>query len=193
MLILVTGGAASGKSQIAEAICTHFADSAYYVATMKPYGKEAKDRIARHLKLREGKGFITVEQYTGIGDLVDQFQGDMDSLLIECMANLCANELYSPEGAGENTAKSVICDVKKLMRHYTNIVVVTNEVFSDGIQYDGETMRYMKILGEINRELSVIADVVLEAFYGIPLVLKDAHGVNSRISEWIGKKKGKRE
>ena len=62
MLILVTGGAASGKSEHAEKIICARAHSKLYLATMQPFGKSARARIARHRKLREGKGFHTVER-----------------------------------------------------------------------------------------------------------------------------------
>ncbi len=68
MLILVTGGAASGKSAHAERIlCRHSQpDSRLYVATMQPFGKNAEMRIARHRALRRGKGFDTAERYTDL-------------------------------------------------------------------------------------------------------------------------------
>lgn len=62
MLVLVTGGAASGKSEHAEKIICARAHSKLYLATMQPFGKSARARIARHRKLREGKGFYTVER-----------------------------------------------------------------------------------------------------------------------------------
>ena len=62
MLILVTGGAGSGKSLLAERIsmqlkCMPF----WYVATMQVWDQECRDRIDRHRRQRAGKGFQTVE------------------------------------------------------------------------------------------------------------------------------------
>ena len=53
-----------------------------------------------------------------------------------------------------------------------NLVVVTNEVFSDGIQYDPDTMRYLKYLGDINCRMAEMADQVTEVVYGIPVTKK---------------------
>ena len=47
-----------------------------------------------------------------------------------------------------------------------------NEVFSDGIYYDDETMRYIKYLGEINVKLGKEADNVIEVVYSIPVYHK---------------------
>ena len=53
-----------------------------------------------------------------------------------------------------------------------NLCVVTNEVFSDGKQYDADTMRYLSYLGKINCEMAKMADEVYEVVYGIPLQRK---------------------
>ncbi len=62
MLILVTGGAASGKSAYAEALFKRLSGSAprFYVATMRPFGAEAAARIERHRKQRAALGARTL-------------------------------------------------------------------------------------------------------------------------------------
>ena len=56
MLVLVTGGAASGKSELAERIVCELAKGKpmLYVAAMETEGEEAQKRIARHRALRAG-------------------------------------------------------------------------------------------------------------------------------------------
>ena len=66
MMILVTGGASSGKSAYAEQLACSLPGSRYYLAAMKPFGEEGARRIARHRALRAGKGFVTVECYEGL-------------------------------------------------------------------------------------------------------------------------------
>ena len=53
-----------------------------------------------------------------------------------------------------------------------NIVVVTNEISSDGIEYGGDTKIYISLLGRINSALSKRADKVYEIVYGIPIEIK---------------------
>ena len=59
-----------------------------------------------------------------------------------------------------------------MLSHTEHLVIVTNEIFSDGIEYDPETTRYQQYLGEMNCELAKMADVVVEVGYSIPLVKK---------------------
>ena len=70
MILLVTGGSASGKSEYAENRALQLAKAEQkkliYLAAMKPFGEEAAKRIERHRQLRAGKGFETVERYTDI-------------------------------------------------------------------------------------------------------------------------------
>ena len=53
-----------------------------------------------------------------------------------------------------------------------NLIVVTNDVGSGGSAYDESTLRYMRVLGRINRRCAAEADAVAELCAGIPLWLK---------------------
>ena len=67
MLRLIIGGSASGKSEYAERLVCSLSGKRIYVATMEPFGEEGRERIARHRKLREGKGFVTAEVPRDLG------------------------------------------------------------------------------------------------------------------------------
>ena len=72
MIHLITGGSGSGKSEYAEECLLHMnsnnsVDKTFiYLATMRPYGEEARKKIRRHHKLRAGKGFDTLECYDNL-------------------------------------------------------------------------------------------------------------------------------
>ena len=97
MFTLVIGGAASGKSEYAESRVTGLPGRRIYLATMRPWDQECRNRIDRHRRLRLGKGFETLERYT---DLAGAEIPAGANVLLECMSNLTANELYDPEGGG---------------------------------------------------------------------------------------------
>lgn len=174
MLTLVTGGCASGKSEYAERLLVAAGGQPrIYIATMQPFDAECRARIAKHRRMRADRGFLTVERYTGLAGL-SITQGA--SVLLECVSNLVANELYSPQGAVENTVNAVVCGVEQLAQICSHLVVVTNEVFSDGIVYDLQTQHYLRVLGEINCALARCADRVIEVVYTIPVVHKGKEG-----------------
>lgn len=170
MLTVVTGGSGSGKSAYAEdCLVSRKLPGYIYIATMYPFDEESHRRIHRHRKMRAGKGFETIECYTGIGCLeIPRGSG----VLLECMSNLTANEMYQEGGAGEHTVEAVIAGVKKLEAQAGHLIIVTNEIFSDGLPYDPETVRYQEYLGSINQQLGRMASEVVEVVYGIPLFRK---------------------
>ena len=67
MMVLVTGGAASGKSAFAERVALSLPAPHAYVATMRHGDAETEARIDRHRQMRAGKGFETVELEAGAG------------------------------------------------------------------------------------------------------------------------------
>ena len=172
MLVIVTGGSGSGKSVYAEQLITKLADTEkYYLATMKPFGEEGKKRVERHQKQRQGRDFITVEQYTQVGT-ADIPSGN--SVLLECMSNLVANEMFDETDARsvQEICRDIVSDIKQLYAQCEHLVIVTNEVFSDGNRYDKETTVSIECLGMINQRLAQIADCRVEVVYSIPVMIK---------------------
>lgn len=170
MFVTVTGGSGSGKSAFAEDIIVRFGEGRrLYIATMMCYDDESRRRIQRHRKMREGKRFETIECYTHLAD-IDIPQGSI--VLLECMSNLTANEVFSPEGSGIPAEESMKRGLNHLKERAAHVCVVTNEIFSDGITYDDETRQYMEVLGHMNTYLAEISDVCYEVVYGIPLCLQ---------------------
>ena len=234
MLHIVYGGSASGKSSYAESIAMSLQGDGrlLYIATMYPYkwntteiDPEMMQRIERHRAMRADKGFDTVECYRHVEHIVAKRQ---DVLLLECMSNLLANEMYlepdSDDGgrpetmsevekagvdgnvgsdvektgiAGEaevNTetvgtdcnassdmaetmspvSKKIVQALVDLSTRVQDLVIVTNDVFSDGgnLTYDESTREYVKNLAEINCALAREAATVTEIVCGIPVKIK---------------------
>ena len=106
MIILVTGGSGSGKSEFAENCCMKLpAVEKRYSATMQAYDEESRARIRKHQNARSGKGFSTVEQGTHLED-VSLPKGC--TALLECMSNLVANEMFAPEGRSEGCKEVIL-------------------------------------------------------------------------------------
>lgn len=176
MLILVTGGAASGKSAHAERLlCDCAPSSRLYLATMQSLGAAAQARIARHRALRQGKGFETIERPLDLTGLA--LHRRYDGILLEDLGNLLANEMFAPDGAGDAAFGSILAGIEHLQDCCETLVVVTDEIFSDGVDYPSETARYIRDLAALNRALASRADAVYESVCGILLPLKGENGI----------------
>lgn len=177
-MVLVIGGSGSGKSAYAEELACALAGKGhtanYYLATMRVLDEEGKRKAERHRKLRSGKGFLTIEQPVRIADALYQMRDEKRTVLLECLSNLAANEMFEDTGirAKEEVVKNIVEGVEQLKEKTTHLVVVSNNVFEDGVLYDTATMDYIEALGKINRALAARAERVLEIVAGIPVPIK---------------------
>ena len=106
MVTLVIGGGGSGKSAFAEGIAQKYSGATAYIATMEPYGEEGAKRIERHRKMRLGKGFDTIEQYSFINEKTAE---NYENVLLECVSNLVANHIFTEndDNVVENVANGI--------------------------------------------------------------------------------------
>lgn len=186
MMTLVVGGSASGKSTFAESLVLQRGEGPrIYVATLEPLDGECRRRIARHRAMRAGKGFVTIECYGDLGQVhLPEAAGTPGTqcvrpagphcrvILLECMSNVVANELFGTGGSDQAMIRRIgqgVCCLEKQAQH---LVIVTGNVFADGQDYDPETVRYMELLARVNRMLAERADQVTEVVYGIPVSIK---------------------
>ena len=92
--------------------------------------------------------------------------------LLEDLGNLTANELYDPAGAGDAAAEHILQGLDSLAAQCENLIVVSNEVFSGGADYAGDTDRYLLALAQVNNALAARADAVVRVVCGVPVYYK---------------------
>jgi adenosylcobinamide kinase/adenosylcobinamide-phosphate guanylyltransferase len=196
MMVLVVGGSGSGKSSYAEKVTVSLAQESvkeitksentslsdfklniakkYYLATMQVFDDEGRKKVERHRNLRSGKGFFTIEQPTRISGALEKMEDGDRTVLLECISNLTANEMFSEKKTMTEiqVTENVIRDIKMLKEQTNHLVVVSNNIFEDGITYDETTTKYIRAMGKINQKLAALADRVVEVVAGIPVTLK---------------------
>ena len=157
MIALVTGGASSGKSAFAEKLALSLPGPHAYAATMRHGDTETEARILRHREMRAGKGFETVE-------LAGMRPADSSALLpvagtvlLEDLSNLVVND-------SAWLLPAVLAS--------DNVVVVANEIGSDGVRYDAFTCNFIEQLGALACGIAARADLVVEVVAGLPYVVK---------------------
>lgn len=178
MITVVIGGSGSGKSDYAEALLDDFSGQKYYVATMQIYDDEMRRKVERHRVRRRNKGFETIEQHKDIAEVIpvitEADRSGMKAVLIECISNLVANEMFADDVDNKtDTADKILSEIKQVAEVVDELVIVTNNVAEDGIDYDSTTLEYIKTISDVNIGLSQMADKVVEVVVGIPIIVKE--------------------
>lgn len=175
MIVLVCGGAKSGKSDYAQNLAARLCPRRhYYLATMIPADREDHNRIARHLDSRAGLGFETIEQGRNILSCLERAEPEA-SFLLDSTTSLLLNELY-PDPAtwkmDETAPERVAREITRLCRQVRDIVVVSDYIYAEPRRYDPETELYRRGLAHIDRAVARIADTVIEANAGLLTIHK---------------------
>lgn len=89
-------------------------------------------------------------------------------VLLEDLTNLYANEVYGTLGHPHE----IVAPLLELTQQAGALIIVANELYSDGIDYGPETDRFLRDLADLAAALSAAADQVTEVVYGIPVQLK---------------------
>ena len=169
MLILVSGGAGSGKSEFAESLIPASGiPNRVYLATMRVWDAESVRRVERHRAMRAGKGFATLECPENLAGLTLPLGC---AALLEDLSNLTANEFFGEQGR-QGAFDRVLAGVGRAAGQAGLLVVVTNELFSDGMDYDPDTLAYLDVLARLNRAVAARAGGVYEVVCGIPVAWK---------------------
>lgn len=163
--VLVTGGAASGKSAFAESIALERSDVPSYVATARAGDAEMQGRIARHAA-RRGSGWRVVEEP---GDVAGRLPSlGAEAILLDCATIWLANRLAEGLDPARETARLV----DGLAAAACPAVVVSNELGWGIVPADPETRAFRQAHGEMNQALAAAAERVVLVTAGLPLELK---------------------
>lgn len=168
--ILVTGGARSGKSRLAEQLAEACGAPLGYIATATAGDAEMAARISRHQE-RRGDRWQTIEEPLELSRVLAEHDGRHAALLVDCVTLWLTNLLL----CADDPAPAVAA-VKELTRQLpgmqSTVVLVTNEV-GQGIVPENRLARIFRDLsGEANQLLAAAADEVYVTIAGLPLRLK---------------------
>jgi len=168
MRIFISGGCKNGKSthgqQLAKKQCGQ-SDTLYFIATMKPSDDEDIERIARHRYERKDLGFTTVEQPTTIEEILEKCDHNA-SFILDSLTALLANEMFLQEDCFDREACGRVAKgINQVLDTLSNIVIVSDYIYSDANLYDPLTESYRKSLATLDRLVASKCDVVIEIIH----------------------------
>ncbi|MCU6796314.1 bifunctional adenosylcobinamide kinase/adenosylcobinamide-phosphate guanylyltransferase [Paenibacillus sp. WQ 127069] len=186
MLVLVTGGARSGKSSFAEAYTAKLGDRGLYIATAQAYDDEMKERIGLHRQQREETGFewTTLEEPLLLTEALQSFKNknvkketDEAVILVDCLTLWLSNWLlkveHMPDMEQLLRAKldELVAVCQSVASQGKHLILVTNEVGYGLVPEYKLGRQFRDLSGTMNRLLANEADQVFLVTSGIPVEL----------------------
>ena len=172
-LILVLGGARSGKSACAETLARQ-GEQTLFVATAEALDDDMKQRILKHRALRP-PGWVTLEEPLDPVAAIPAALAGQDTLLLDCLTVWVSNLLLAFEGEGDAEAE-ILTRVGALLNLYDRNdmrwILVSNEVGLGVVPATELGRRYRDVLGKVNQLVAARADKVYLMVAGQALDLR---------------------
>ncbi|HWR43298.1 bifunctional adenosylcobinamide kinase/adenosylcobinamide-phosphate guanylyltransferase [Sporomusa sp.] len=176
-IVLVTGGARSGKSTFAERYAAKGSRKVAYIATAQIYDDEMKERVTIH-QSRRPASWPTFEAPYKAELAMAQAVQSADVVLFDCLTLYTTNLLLAPDAPTnrEERCQAVLDDIDKLLasakQEHADVIFVSNEV-GFGIVPDNALAReYRDVAGFVNQKVARNADEVYLVVSGLAVELK---------------------
>ncbi len=167
-VVLVLGGARSGKSRIAQEMAEAEAGPLTFVATAEVFDAEMADRIARH-KADRGERWTLVEAPIDLPQVLASKQAVMGTALVDCLTVWLGNLMHY-----ECDIDAAIDDLAAVLARprLHPLYLVSNEV-GQGIVPDNAMARaFRDHAGRLNQKVAGASQRVIFVTAGIPQTLK---------------------
>ena len=171
-LVLILGGARSGKSRFAQETAARISDRVLFVATAEPGDEEIRARIKRHRRERP-PAWRVLEAPREVGRRLAERLDGVDVVILDCLTLLVANVLLSGRAGAFAAVRDEIGAFLDVVRRYPIVsLVVSNEVGAGIVPENRLARRYRDALGMANQLLAQEADEVYFMVAGIPVCVK---------------------
>ncbi|MCC5910254.1 MAG: bifunctional adenosylcobinamide kinase/adenosylcobinamide-phosphate guanylyltransferase [Clostridiaceae bacterium] len=182
-LILVTGGARSGKSSFGESILKDKEGDVLYIATAQAFDDEMKDRIRKH---REGRhsNWITFEGYKNLSENIQSYKNKVEAIFLDCVTIMVTNLMLEHDMDWDKAKAEeinelealIFLEVSKLITEVRTlnipVVLITNEVGLGIVPGNKMARAFRDIAGRVNQYIGREADEVYFVVCGIPNRIK---------------------
>ena len=174
-IVLITGGARSGKSTFAEQYAHSLGNRLAYIATAQVLDEEMADRVRLHQK-RRSSNWCTFEAPIAAEKAIKD-AADYPVILFDCLTLYTTNLLLMQEAdCIETRRESVLLQAEKLLQAAkdinSTIIFVTNEVGLGIVPDNALSREYRDLSGWVNQKFAAAADEAYLVICGLPVELK---------------------
>lgn len=182
-LVLVTGGARSGKSSFAEETVCSMGDKILYIATATDFDDEMKERI-RHHRQQRPSSWETLEAFRDFDRTLHCRLDGRDAVLLDCVTIMVSNIMLQKAMDWEDLLVDEVNEVEKEVIGQVGIllsiikeanipfILVTNELGMGVVPPSALGRAVRDIAGRVNQQLARAADEVYLCISGIPMKIK---------------------
>lgn len=167
MIRLITGGARSGKSTLAERLAQASGREVVYIATAQAGDGEMRERVALH-RARRPAHWQTLEEPLRLVEMIQAQQGPERCLLVDCLTLWLTNLLLAE--ADMRAQREALCQA--LAEAAGEIILVSNETGMGIVPLGELSRRFVDEAGWLNQAVAAQADQVVFTVAGLPLTLK---------------------
>lgn len=166
-IILITGGARSGKSSYAEKLALSLSPNPVYMATARIWDEEFRQRVIRH---QEARG----PEWTNLEEEKELSRHDVSGrvVLIDCVTLWCTNFFFDLQGHVDSSLKAVKEEFNRFTAQDATFIFVTNEIGLGGTSENELQRKFTDLQGWMNQYIAAQADEVMMMVCGIPLKIK---------------------
>jgi len=168
-LILVLGGARSGKSRFALQYTEAYYHSYLFLATARILDDEMADRVALH-KASRGENWQLLEEPLEVSKAIKSGCEGIEAVLLDCLTIWLSNVLLEK---GEEAVRTYQNELLETLANRNNsIIIVSNEVGAGIVPENPTARKFRDLAGGLNQQVASIADKVVLSVAGIPMYLK---------------------
>lgn len=166
-IILITGGARSGKSSRAESLALSLAFNPVYLATARIWDEEFRERVRKH-QARRGPQWTNLEEEK----VLSRCEVAGRVVLVDCLTLWATNFFYDLEGDVDKTLEAMKAEFDSFTAQDATFIFVTNEIGLGGTSENALQRRFTDLQGWMNQYVASLADEVELMVSGIPIKIK---------------------
>ncbi len=167
-IILITGGARSGKSSYAEKLAHTLSASPVYMATARVWDEEFRMRIVRHQN-RRGAEWRNIEEEKELSK--HRLEGE--TVLIDCLTLWTTNFFYDMQADIDSVLAAVKAEFDRFTAQDATFIFVTNEIGWGETPANELQRKFTDLMGWVNQYVAACADEVILMVSGIAVKIKE--------------------